>query len=279
MGQPNPGGDAPAPGHDVLRFTIASSFASNSPLAERALAEDIAACSSDGDESSEPEHEHGTNAAGASAAPSTVDDSADADNEDHHPLYRRASGVAYGGTRPILNPQAPAEEIQALNPLERKQSRDAERDLLRDNHLWHTSSHPSSSQKRPSLVSRLYQRLFSTEPSSTPADLDHDQQVPSLQVPSETSPLLAGAPTGQDSDEDVEQQWEQALAAGQIRSSWQRESKTIAAYSGPLIVTFFLQYSVNVASIFAVGRIGTIELGAVSRKFETPRLPPRPVSV
>jgi MATE family multidrug resistance protein len=107
--------------------------------------------------------------------------------------------------------------------------------------------------------------VFGAESSPTDAD---QQQHP----PGETSPLLAGAagvPSSpgdqQPSDHDVEQQWEQALAAGQIHSSWQREAKTIATYSGPLIVTFFLQYSINVASIFAVGRIGTMELGAVSR--------------
>ncbi len=60
------------------------------------------------------------------------------------------------------------------------------------------------------------------------------------------------------------------MAAGQIKTTWQREAKTLAVYSRSLIVTFLLQYSINVASIFAVGRIGKLELGAVSRKCSAP---------
>jgi MATE family multidrug resistance protein len=88
-----------------------------------------------------------------------------------------------------------------------------------------------------------------------------------VQPPSETSPLLSGGQsTSDDDDEVIDQRWEQAVAEGRIRTTWQRESKTLAQYSGPLVITFFLQYSINVASIFAVGRIGKAELGAVSGK-------------
>ncbi len=66
------------------------------------------------------------------------------------------------------------------------------------------------------------------------------------------------------------------MAAGQIRTTWQREAKTITEYSRVLIVTFLLQYSINVASIFAVGHIGKLELGAVSCKCGPPR--PRPMA-
>ena len=34
----------------------------------------------------------------------------------------------------------------------------------------------------------------------------------------------------------------------------------------PLVVTFVLQYSVEISAIVAVGRLGKIELGAASRK-------------
>lgn len=54
------------------------------------------------------------------------------------------------------------------------------------------------------------------------------------------------------------------MASGKIKTTWQREAKTLWRYSSPLVVTFVLQYSLTVASIFAVGHIGPIELGAVS---------------
>ena len=84
---------------------------------------------------------------------------------------------------------------------------------------------------------------------------------------SETRPLL-GDPTlpygGQDSPENLDKQWEDAVLAGKIQTTWQREAKVLARYSGPLILTFLLQYSLTVASIFTVGHLGTVELGAVS---------------
>jgi MATE family multidrug resistance protein len=92
-------------------------------------------------------------------------------------------------------------------------------------------------------------------------------------VPDETSPLLSSrrrssagqpSPGGGAGGESLNEQWDAAVAAGQIKTTWQREAKTIAVYSRSLIVTFLLQYSLNVTSIFAVGRLGTLELGAVS---------------
>merc|ERR1711881_108138 len=49
-----------------------------------------------------------------------------------------------------------------------------------------------------------------------------------------------------------------------IHTTWQREAKVLAKYSRSLIVTFILQYSLTVASVFTVGHIGKVELGAVS---------------
>ena len=59
---------------------------SSSPLAEQALADDIAACSED--DAVHPED----------------DDFCDAGFPTHgHGMYRRPSGVAYGGARPVFN--------------------------------------------------------------------------------------------------------------------------------------------------------------------------------
>ncbi|KFH47821.1 putative transporter-like protein [Hapsidospora chrysogenum ATCC 11550] len=227
------------------RHSLSSSFRSSSPLAEQYLARDLADYSSSDDDVA-------------------VDDS----GSEHHPrdasthfMNRRPSGVAYGGTRPVLNPQIV--DDPGLSPLERRQSRDAERSLLRDNHVL-PPKRPER-KRRHGLASRMYHRIFGTRP---PAEEDVESRGPALvvQPPSETSPLLSGgqSTSHDDDDEVIDQQWEQAVAEGRIRTTWQRETKTLAQYSGPLVVTFFLQYSINVASIFAVGRIGKAELGAVS---------------
>ncbi|KAH7007557.1 multidrug and toxin extrusion protein [Ilyonectria destructans] len=46
--------------------------------------------------------------------------------------------------------------------------------------------------------------------------------------------------------------------------TWQHEAKVLASHAAPLIVTFLLQYFIDISSIIAVGRLGKIELGAVS---------------
>lgn len=220
---------------------LSASFRASSPLAE-ALARDIAECSDDDVDEGAIEEGH-------------------ASNPDHHygslgSMYRRASGVAYGASRPVFDHRNPDEP--ALTAAERKQSRNAERSLLRDNHIL-----PPKHQHRSSgFFSNIYRRLFSTKV----VDEEHANGTAGQ---NETSPLLSGqrddesSPTDSDS-EDLEQQWMEAVASGRIRTTWQRETKTIVTYSIPLITTFALQYSINVASIFAVGRIGKMELGAVS---------------
>lgn len=230
--------------HDV-RPTLSHSWRSSSPLAEQALARDIAECSDD------------------DVLDTAVDDVDDSEYDGGSTMYRRASGVTYGGSRPVFNPQALDET--GLTPLERKQSRNAERSLLRDNHVL-PPKHPQ--KKRQTLASRLYRHLFSTKIAS------RDEESPAfvVQRPTESSPLLGHA-NGYDH---LEETWEQAVASGRLRTTWQRETQTIVAYSTPLIITFLLQYSINVASIFAVGRIGKMELGAVSCKSPPPLKTSRP---
>lgn len=94
-----------------------------------------------------------------------------------------------------------------------------------------------------------------------------DEEAPgSLAAPTEASPLLhtVDSPTGAAVRDHLNEQWGAAVSAGAIKTTWQREAKTISVYSRSLIVTFLLQYSINICSIFAVGRIGKLELGAVS---------------
>jgi MATE family multidrug resistance protein len=64
--------------------------------------------------------------------------------------------------------------------------------------------------------------------------------------------------------EDIDRKWEEAVIAGLIQTTWRREAKVIGKNAAPLVVTFLLQYSLTVASIFTLGHLGKKELGAVS---------------
>lgn len=47
-------------------------------------------------------------------------------------------------------------------------------------------------------------------------------------------------------------------------TTWKIESKLLAKYSTPLILTYLLQYSYNMVMVYVAGRLGTNELGAAS---------------
>ncbi|TQN67287.1 putative transporter [Colletotrichum shisoi] len=229
---------------------LSSSFRVGTPQAQEILASDLAECSDD-----EIPDENDDAAIGSAS---------ESESEEGPLFYRRPSGVAFGTSRPVMNPQAYAAEEPpaALTRVEKKQSRDAERSLLRDNHILPPKTPRTDSEP---FYRRAYRRLFSTKVPLEP----HDEETPQIVIrrPTESTPLLSGAAPAPDAEvghEHLNEQWEAAVAAGQLRTTWQREAKTIVQYASPLIVTFMLQYSVNVVAIFAVGRIGTMELGAVS---------------
>ncbi|KAM0274596.1 hypothetical protein ACHAPA_000698 [Fusarium lateritium] len=216
---------------------MSSSWRVGSPLAEAVLAADLAECSDD---------EFEDNA---------IDDDVSVSDLQGDPImYRRPSGVAFGGSRPIMNPQIYDEP--GLTALERKQSRNAERSLLRDNHVLPPKH---GYRRRDGPFTRIYHRLFSTK---IPQD-EEGTPAGAAPLPGETDPLL-GSQTDESLTGHLNDAWENAVAEHRIKTTWQREAKTIVTYSVPLIVTFLLQYSINVTSIFAVGRIGKLELGAVS---------------
>lgn len=227
-----------------LASSLASSFRASSPIAQEILARDIAECS--GDEA---------------MADVFCDESAsDTESEDGPTLYREPAGIAFGYRRPSVVPE-PVEE-PVLTRIEKTKSRDAERSLLRDNHFL-PPKHTKKQESGP--LSSLYRLMFSTKVHKTAEDADEGISNITGAL-TETSPLLPGivpdSPSGD--HEHLNEQWETAVAAGKIQTTWQREAKTIAIYSRSLIVTFLLQYSINIASIFAVGHIGKVELGAVS---------------
>jgi MATE family multidrug resistance protein len=113
----------------IAHSPFSSSYLSASPIAQESLARDLAECSDDEEEEeSEPD------------SPSSEDDFSEASTvrpgAPQHSMassYRRPSFVAFGGTRPAVTPQF--QETNWLTKKEKKQSRDEERSLLRDNHL------------------------------------------------------------------------------------------------------------------------------------------------
>ncbi|KAL8943022.1 MAG: hypothetical protein Q9216_001310 [Gyalolechia sp. 2 TL-2023] len=154
---------------------------------------------------------------------------------------------------------------------EREEARRQERSLLRDNNCI-PPKHAQNSQPSRSLVRRLsrqFANLGIPRPDKRLTQESEESTAASSEPTSlpETAPLLGNPELpygGQDSPEMLDKQWNQALAAGKIHTTWQREAKVLSRYSAPLIVTFLLQYSLTVASIFTVGHLGKVPLGAVS---------------
>ncbi|KAI1826509.1 MATE efflux family protein [Xylaria intraflava] len=241
MASPNP---IPGAGRASGVNHLATSFTAGSPIAQSIIASDLAGYSDDGmddgDSLSDDELRGVRDGKGIGPV-----------------LYKQPSGVAFDYRRPSMVNDPVGEPILTREEVQR--SRDAERSLLRDNHLLPPKHLLRGKQ---GFFSKLYRSLFSTKVRKTP----HDEEVSRTGFePSETSPLLVGTSGGLTPDVDnLDAQWEDAVAHGIIETTWRREAKTIAGYSPPLILTFILQYSINITSIFTVGRIGKVELGAVT---------------
>jgi MATE family multidrug resistance protein len=224
---------------------VPSSFISTSEIVREILSRDIAECSSSDDDEAhgpdaelEAESEHSQAAADAKLA--------------FHP-----NGVAFGcgySAVPIQGLDRPVP-----NPHEIEESLQAELDLLRDNDIIPSKE---SRERRESLVGRFYQ-VFSTNVR------DHEEAT-SPGVAAETTPLLQGEAQeipATPPPEEIHERWEEAVAAQVIKTTWQREAKTLIQYSAPLIATFLLHYSVTIGSVLTVGRLGMVELAAVNRKY------------
>jgi len=228
----------------ALEIFLSPSYLSPSPIAQAIIAMDVV------------EREDGHLNDSDSASEVDPDITLDA------PLMSRPSGIAYGTLRPTIAADAPG--TPALTPRDIAQSRHAERSLLRDNHIL-PPKHPRPFPFEEAAWKRLYRRLFSTKVPIEPlaGDDEYDSFGPMLSRVStkalETTPLLASP-----SDSETQLQWDAAVAANVLKTTWQREAQTLGQYSRALIVTFLLHYSVTVTSVFTVGRIGRVELGAVS---------------
>lgn len=178
--------------------------------------------------------------------------------------YRRTSYVA-SGPRPLFPSAQAPDRRRALNEQDREAALAEERSLLRDNHLIppkHPRRESTSSGKHSGLLKLpafVPRKGSQAEEESAIADGEEES--------SEVTALLGGSSEpygGVDTPENINKKWEEAVASGKIKTTWQREAVVLARYSRSLILTFLLQYSLTVASIFTVGHIGKVELGAVS---------------
>lgn len=232
----------PARGLVDLASSVTSSFVPASPIAQKIVARDL----------SEMPCEEITGEA-SDDRPKSREESGNGPI-----LYRQPHSIASGYNRPAVLPEPVGEPV--LTKGEKRESRKQERNLLRDNHLLPPKYGSSSGA---SVIKRAYWRLLGAQ-DGEPAGGESG--------PAEATPLLQGrllessAPDAAQLDE----QWNAAVASGNLQTTWRREAKTIAGYSRSLIVTFVLQYSINMASIFFIGHIGTMELGAISCKNPTP---------
>lgn len=249
---PTPPKDITTPGGGLYK-TLSRSITNSAPIAQASIARDIEEASDD-EAAIEDDESDGE---------STLRASTSIPNQTHafSSSYRRPSFVG-SSNRATFIPREVHDHDKLLRE-ERLRILEEERSLLRDNNLI-PPKHPQDDIKRkfshPFAIPGGDRRI-SRDEEATPA-LDGAQGTAS-----ETSPLL-GDPNlpygGQDDPQNISQKWEEAVAAGMIHTTWQREAKVIATYSAPLMVTFVLQYSLTVASIFTVGHIGKVELGAVS---------------
>jgi MATE family multidrug resistance protein len=244
--------------HPETSSYLSTSFLATSPIAQEILIRDIEDCStSEGEDfSSDSDSDSECETAGHPRRESSS--SRRLSKQESAPLAFHPAGIAYGTPFLAVAPNASHQPVPTEHEIE--ESRNAERSLLRDNHILppkHRHNPPKDTYFR-----RLYRYLFSTK-------VPEDELSTGIYAKAvETTPLLAsiyegGPTTPADSDEE-HNRWEAAVAAHILKTTWQREAKTLVQYSAPLIVAFLLHYSVTIGSVLTVGRIGMVELGAVN---------------
>ena len=250
-----------------------STYGSSAPLAEASVARDM-----EDESDNDPENpiDEGN----------TTEDDSELDEETLSSVTRRNSmGTSMVGSyrRPSFTMAGSRATVgtglfgsnQTPTKRDRREARREERSLLRDNNII-PPKHPQA-REGSKTIGRQVSRHLSIPHIGIPGG-DRKVMSPGEEAVDDsaaegdsgfpdTTPLL-GDPTlpygGQDTPTNLDQKWEEAVLEGRIKTTWQREAKVLGHYSGPLVLTFLLQYSLTVASIFTVGHLGKVELAAVS---------------
>ncbi|KAK5165178.1 uncharacterized protein LTR77_009276 [Saxophila tyrrhenica] len=161
----------------------------------------------------------------------------------------RQPSIVPSGPHPFLGLASSGSELVEPSKEERHTALEEERALLEDNHLIS----PQHSQRRASHTSH-----HSTTKQHNSTD------GPSPSDPLESTPLLSTLTPSPTDPEALAQKWESALTSASLTTTFSRETRTLFSYAFPLILTFLLQNSLTLTSIFTVGHISPTALGAVS---------------
>ena len=222
------------------------SFSSGSPIADALIAKDLEQYAQDeGDDSSQSDHDEDDSDA-TLRGPSN--------NLSLTGSYRRPSYFTTVSKSTVVPRQV---DHGRLFGQEREDAIEQERDLLADNNIIPPDS--AGKAREGSLkhkISGMFSRRGST---SKPEPLPNEST--SLLAPSERA---EGTVSNVQDAEEIDKKWEEAVKAGLIQTTWQREAQVVGKYAMPLMFAFILQYSLTVASIFTLGHLGKEELGAVS---------------
>ena len=181
--------------------------------------------------------------------------------------YRRPSFTLAGSRATIATGLDGS--LRAQTKSDRLEARREERSLLRDNNII-PPKHPQIDHGSNRFGRKLSRHLSVPNlgiPGGNRKVSVSDEGASRDSGQGETSPLL-GDPQlpygGYDSPTNIDKKWEVAVLERKIQTTWQRETKVLVRSSSPLVLTFLLQYSLTVASVFTVGHLGKVELGAVS---------------
>ncbi|CAG8194997.1 unnamed protein product [Penicillium olsonii] len=237
---------------------LSRSFTSSSPIAASAIARDLANYS---EEEQDPSDEN------SSAIP-WPPGSFSSNTRSLAGSYRRPSNFTSVSHATIIPWTG---EQQVLSKSEHQDIIEEERRLLSDNNVIPPEhAHGKSHGLQHKMSGLLSAAIGQGSPSRRTSHSQRSRSRPRLpDGAGETTALLGDTIESGDSGsemgpEEIDRKWEEAVAAGLIHTTWQREAKVIGRYSLPLMVTFLLQYSLTVASIFTIGHLGKEELGAVS---------------
>ncbi|KPI35511.1 Ethionine resistance-conferring protein 1 [Cyphellophora attinorum] len=237
----------PILGLERVGTSMSRSFGQSAPIAQASLARDIEEYSdseaAESDSDSEDDYENGP--LSSTSAPGATHSFVGS--------YRRPSFSA-AGSRAALLPRASWREDR-LSRQERQRALEEERSLLRDNDII-PAKHPRTGEDRRRSIFGIPGGNKQVPPDEAAGD-----------PATETAALLPDPNLeygGLGDPENISKRWEEAVTSGKIQTTWQREAKVISRYALPLMITFVLQYSLTVASVFTVGHIGVAELGAVS---------------
>lgn len=243
-----------------------SSLYSETPLAEASIAKDL-----ENEPDDDPENAIDEDNASEDESDSDLETLRQTTTDSAYSMvgsYRRPSFTPAGG-RATVTPHF-AEANRRTSKRERREARRQERSLLRDNNVI-PPKHPQKHEANQSGLRRWSMRLSVPggdakvrRPGEVAAPMGPDGEPATA---TETTTLLGNPELpygGHDNPKTVDKKWEEAVREGKIQTTWQREAKVLARYSGPLVLTFLLQYSLTVASIVTVGHLGKMELAAVS---------------